>query len=66
MLAASHGAELYYETAGTGEPALLMMGLGMAATGWWRTIPVLAESMRVIAFDNRGVGRSDQRTVRTP
>jgi 3-oxoadipate enol-lactonase len=35
------------------------MGLGMNATGWWRTIPVLSE-FRVIAFDNRGVGRSDR------
>src|SRR5262245_5633805 len=38
------------------------MGLGMAATGWWRTVPVLAEGLRVIAFDNRGVGRSDRTT----
>jgi pimeloyl-ACP methyl ester carboxylesterase len=34
------------------------MGLGMNATGWWRTVPVLAGSFRVLAFDNRGVGRS--------
>jgi pimeloyl-ACP methyl ester carboxylesterase len=34
------------------------MGLGMNATGWWRTVPVLAGSFTVIAFDNRGVGRS--------
>src|SRR5687768_12436615 len=31
----------------------------MAATGWWRTIPVLAKGLRVLAFDNRGVGRSE-------
>jgi 3-oxoadipate enol-lactonase len=37
---------------------LLVMGLGMNATGWWRTVPVLAERFRVVAFDNRGVGRS--------
>lgn len=35
------------------------MGLGMNATGWWRTVPVLAGAgLNVIAFDNRGVGRS--------
>ena len=40
---------------------LLIMGLGMNATGWWRTVPVLADAgLRVLAFDNRGVGRSDQ------
>jgi pimeloyl-ACP methyl ester carboxylesterase len=34
------------------------MGLGMNATGWWRTVPVLSRRFRVIAFDNRGTGRS--------
>jgi 3-oxoadipate enol-lactonase len=47
------------DTGGAGPPVLLIMGLGMNATGWWRTIPVLSE-FRVIAFDNRGVGRSDR------
>ena len=49
------------DTGGSGPPVLLIMGLGMNATGWWRTIPVLVEAgLRVIAFDNRGVGRSDR------
>ncbi|MBA3370908.1 MAG: alpha/beta fold hydrolase [Thermoleophilaceae bacterium] len=43
-----------------GIPVLLVMGLGVSATGWWRTVPILAESRPVIAFDNRGVGRSDR------
>ena len=30
----------------------------MTAASWWRT--VLAQRLRVIAFDNRGVGRSDK------
>jgi 3-oxoadipate enol-lactonase len=51
--------ELYWESTGAGAPVLLVMGLGMTATGWWRTVPVLAEAgLRVLAFDNRGVGRS--------
>jgi pimeloyl-ACP methyl ester carboxylesterase len=50
--------ELYWESTGAGAPVLLVMGLGMTATGWWRTVPVLAERLRTIAFDNRGVGRS--------
>lgn len=53
-------AKLFFEdTGGEAPPVLLVMGLGMNATGWWRTIPVLSE-FRVIAFDNRGVGRSDR------
>ena len=53
-------AELYWESEGRGEPVLLIMGLGMAATAWWRTVPVLARRLRVIMFDNRGCGRSDR------
>lgn len=50
---------LHYESTGAGAPVLLVMGLGMNATGWWRTVPVLADAgLRVLTFDNRGVGRS--------
>src|SRR4051794_35826031 len=60
-LAERDGARLYWEETGSGDPVLLIMGLGMNATGWWRTIPVLAGAgFRVLAFDNRGVGRSDR------
>lgn len=62
MFVRSGNAKLYWESTGSGPPVLLVMGLGMAATGWWRTIPVLAEGLRVIAFDNRGAGRSDRPT----
>jgi 3-oxoadipate enol-lactonase len=51
---------LYWEdSGGSGPPVLLIMGLGMNATGWWRTIPAL-EGFRVLSFDNRGVGRSER------
>jgi 3-oxoadipate enol-lactonase len=51
-------SRLHWETAGDGEPVLLIMGLGLTSAAWWRTVPVLARSLRVITFDNRGVGRS--------
>lgn len=57
-LAHRDGITLHHESTGAGAPVLLVMGLGMTATGWWRTVPVLAERFRVITFDNRGVGRS--------
>ena len=50
---------LHWEETGAGAPVLLIMGLGMNATGWWRTIPALS-AFRVLSFDNRGVGRSDR------
>jgi pimeloyl-ACP methyl ester carboxylesterase len=55
----SDGARIHYEVHGAGEPVLLIMGLGSNAYGWARTIPWLAERYQAIAFDNRGVGRSD-------
>lgn len=35
------------------------MGLSFTLDMWYRIIPPLSENHRVIAFDNRGVGRSD-------
>ncbi|MEA2428035.1 MAG: hypothetical protein QOF37_1663 [Thermoleophilaceae bacterium] len=58
--ATSGSAELWWESTGDGMPVLLVMGLGMNATGWWRTQKALSGSFRTIAFDNRGVGRSSR------
>jgi pimeloyl-ACP methyl ester carboxylesterase len=55
----SDGTRIHYEVHGSGEPVLLIMGLGSNAYGWHRTIPWLSEQFEVIAFDNRGTGRSD-------
>jgi 3-oxoadipate enol-lactonase len=49
---------LYWESTGKGDPVLLIMGLGLSGGAWWRTVPVLSRRLRVITFDNRGVGRS--------
>ena len=50
---------MYYEIHGKGEPLLLIMGLGSDLTSWIFQIPEFSKKYRVIAFDNRGVGRSD-------
>ncbi len=51
---------MYYEIHGEGEPLVLIMGLGGDTTRWFRILPVLAKEYRVIAFDNRGAGRTDK------
>ena len=53
------GARIYWDEEGSGEPVLLIMGLGVTSHMWHRTRPVLAERFRTLALDNRGVGRSD-------
>jgi len=55
----NQGAGIHWDEQGEGPPVLMIMGLGAASALWWRTRPVLAAHYRTIAFDNRGVGRSD-------
>ena len=55
----NQGIKIYWDEEGAGAPILLIMGLGYASCMWHRTRPVLSAAYRTIAFDNRGVGRSD-------
>lgn len=50
---------MYYEVHGKGKPLLLIAGLGNDLNGWAFQIPEFAKKYRVIAFDNRGSGRTD-------
>jgi 3-oxoadipate enol-lactonase len=50
--------ELYYESHGSGDPLLLIGGLGLAVSEMQPLIEALAAGHRVIAVDNRGAGRS--------
>jgi 3-oxoadipate enol-lactonase len=53
--------KMYYEVHGHGEPLLLIMGFGGSVLDWgWVLPPKLVERYRIIMFDNRGAGRSDQ------
>jgi len=51
---------IYYETHGHGDPLILLMGLRRNLEWWYRQIPELSKHFRVIAFDNRGAGRTDK------
>jgi pimeloyl-ACP methyl ester carboxylesterase len=53
------GIEHYYQETGTGEALLLINGVGGTSLDWEPMLPALTEHFRVIAYDNRGAGRSD-------
>jgi 3-oxoadipate enol-lactonase len=55
----NQGAKIYWDEQGSGEPLLLIEGLSYPSYMWHRTRPILAQTYRTIALDNRGVGQSD-------
>lgn len=55
-----NGCNIYYEVHGQGNPLVLIMGLRRNLEWWYRQIPALSRHFQVIAFDNRGAGRSDK------
>ena len=55
-----NGIELYYELHGAGEPVVLIQGLGANITGWDLQLEPLSRQYQLIAFDNRGAGRSEK------
>src|SRR3954470_23711813 len=54
------GHRLHYETFGdpANPPVLLIMGLALSSRAWDRLPQLLARDFHVVAFDNRGTGRS--------
>jgi 3-oxoadipate enol-lactonase len=55
-----NGVELYYEIHGTGEPVLMIHGLGSSTRDWDLQVPALATRFKVITYDVRGHGRSEK------
>ncbi|HWJ03562.1 MAG TPA: alpha/beta fold hydrolase [Verrucomicrobiae bacterium] len=58
-----NGIELYYEVHGSGDPLILIEGLGYATWQWCHQVKELSASYQTIIFDNRGVGESDKPDV---
>lgn len=56
----TNGVNIYYEVHGSGEPLLLIEGLGYSSWMWYKQVPVLSKSHKVIIFDNRGAGNTDK------
>lgn len=50
--------DLYFDDQGTGEPLFLVAGLASDSRSWGAVLPGFARRRRVIALDNRGVGRT--------
>ncbi len=50
--------KLYYEEEGTGEPVILIAGIGANHRFWKGMVPLL-KGYRVITLDNRGVGQTE-------
>ena len=51
---------LHYQTAGTGDPLVLLMGLGADGGLWEQHVEAYARHFRCIMLDNRGAGNSPQ------
>jgi pimeloyl-ACP methyl ester carboxylesterase len=52
------GIDMYYETEGSGEPLLLIMGTASDHSTWARQVIAYRDRYTVITYDARGTGRS--------
>ena len=53
------GTSICWQEQGSGEPLILIMGLGGSGGAWWRLLRNLPPTVRAITLDNRGTGASD-------
>ncbi|GGJ05620.1 O-methylpimelyl-ACP methylesterase [Halobellus salinus] len=60
MPTVTNGAEIYYETVGTGETVVFVGDAGYGAWQWGWQHPAVAGPYEAIVTDLRGVGRSDR------
>ena len=58
-----NGITMYYELRGEGPPLILIPGLATHIAEWGAIVDPLAATHQVLAFDNRGAGRTDKPDV---
>ncbi|WP_209329989.1 alpha/beta fold hydrolase [Lunatimonas salinarum] len=56
----ANGIDIYYETRGSGEPLLLIMGITAPGSVWEKHAAAWEKDFTCILMDNRGVGRSSK------
>lgn len=54
--------DIYYEAYGSGDVVVLSHGLGGNHAIWYQQVPALTAAYRVVTWDQRGFGRSSNRT----
>ena len=60
----SGDVQVYYEDHGSGDPVVLIHGYPLNGASWEKQVPVLLEAgQRVITYDRRGFGKSNQPTT---
>jgi pimeloyl-ACP methyl ester carboxylesterase len=60
----SGNIDLYYEDHGSGDPVVLIHGYPLSGASWEKQVPVLLDAgHRVITYDRRGFGKSNQPTT---
>jgi 3-oxoadipate enol-lactonase len=56
--------KLYYDVHGSGEPLLMIMGLGSSSATWSPALVAeLSRHFQTIVYDNRGTGQSDKPAI---
>lgn len=50
---------MYYEVHGKGEPFVMIAGITMSTSFFFKAIPVFSREHQLVVFDNRGAGQSD-------
>ena len=58
--AQSNGINIFFEVHGQGDPLLMIAGLATDVTQLGELVQKFSRQRKVIAFDNRGVGRTDK------